>query len=62
MLLLTVGIDDPLHIGDDIRVVIMQHLGGNNYRVGIEAPKDVTILRDKVKKRDLETSEQEQEQ
>lgn len=38
---------DTIRIGDDIKVVI-RRVEGNQVRVGIEAPKDVLILREEV--------------
>lgn len=44
MLVLTRKENETICIGDDIRLTIMEIRGGN-VRVGIEAPKDVSIHR-----------------
>ena len=38
-------------IGDDIRITIVS-VNGKNVRVGIEAPREVTVLRAELEKRD----------
>lgn len=58
MLILTRRPMESIRIGKDITVTIMPARGGANtrVRVGIEAPKNVVILREeKVEKRDVET-------
>lgn len=37
-------------IGDDIRITIVS-VNGKNVRVGIDAPRDVTVLRAELEKR-----------
>jgi carbon storage regulator len=44
MLVLTRGLDEGIVIGDHIRVTVVRVTGGV-VRIGIEAPKDATILR-----------------
>jgi carbon storage regulator CsrA len=44
MLVLTRGLDEGIVIGDNIRVTVVRVTGGV-VRIGIEAPKDATILR-----------------
>jgi carbon storage regulator len=39
-----------LTIGDDIRITIVA-VNGKNVRVGIDAPRDVTVLRSELEKR-----------
>jgi len=41
---------DTILIGDDIKVVI-RRVEGKQVRVGIEAPKDVLVLREEVPNR-----------
>jgi carbon storage regulator CsrA len=48
MLVLTRKIQQQIQIGDSIRITILQ-VKGNSVRVGIEAPRDVRILRCEVK-------------
>lgn len=38
-------------IGDDIRITIVS-VNGKNVRVGIDAPRDVTVLRAELEKRE----------
>ncbi len=47
MLILTRRDGESLIIGNDIRVTI-QGVKGNQVRIGIEAPDDVTILREEL--------------
>ena len=49
MLILTRRIGETLTIGKDIKVVVMA-VNGSQVKVGIEAPKDVHVLRDDAKK------------
>jgi carbon storage regulator len=44
MLVLTRGIDEGIVIGDNIRITVVRVSGGV-VRIGIEAPRDATILR-----------------
>ena len=44
MLILTRRIDEALLLGDDVKVVVLS-VKGNQVRIGIEAPKDVHIVR-----------------
>jgi len=44
-------------INDDIRVVVISHKG-NQYRVGIEAPKSVIVHREEIYAKILEEREQ----
>ena len=58
MLTLDVREGEYIYIGEDIRICLVKRQGPNNY-IGIEAPKDIKILREKVKQKiDSETSEQ----
>lgn len=50
MLIMTHGFGDVVHIGPDIKLNILK-IEGNKIVIGYTAPKEVTILRDKVKKR-----------
>lgn len=49
MLLITRKAGEAVHIGDNIVVRILSSQNGQ-FRVGIEAPKDIQILRDNAKK------------
>jgi carbon storage regulator len=47
MLILTRRLDETILIGDDIEVTVVA-IESNQARVGIQAPKDVKILRDEL--------------
>ncbi|MDR0326862.1 MAG: carbon storage regulator CsrA [Planctomycetaceae bacterium] len=49
MLVLTRNIDEVITIGDDIRVMIVD-VRGDRVRIGIEAPRSVTVDREEVHK------------
>lgn len=50
MLTLDLREGEYIYIGDDIRICLVKRQGPNNY-IGIEAPRDIEILREKVKKK-----------
>ena len=50
MLILTRRIGESVMIGDDIAVAVID-IKGNQVRIGVAAPKDVTILREEVVRR-----------
>ena len=47
MLILTRKIGESIIIGDDILVKVIE-TGKNNIRIGIEAPKEISVLRREV--------------
>jgi len=47
MLVLTRKLDESLRIGDDIKITVLR-IKGNTIRIGIEAPKNVRVLRDEL--------------
>lgn len=53
MLVLTRNDGQSILIGDNIKLTVVSVKGGQ-VRFGIEAPPDVTILREEVSKRDTE--------
>ena len=50
MLILTRKAGEKIRIGDNITIHVVD-VGKGNVRIGIEAPKDVTIMRDEVLER-----------
>lgn len=61
MLVLTRKIEEKVKIGDDIYISILE-IGSGSVRIGIDAPKEVTILRmellEQVKKKNIESAAQ----
>ena len=51
MLILTRRIGETLKIGDTVSVTVLG-AQGNQVKLGIEAPKDVTVLREELRDRD----------
>ncbi|MFT4729915.1 MAG: carbon storage regulator [Granulosicoccus sp.] len=47
MLILTRRVDERIFIGDDITLCVLD-IEGNRVRLGLEAPKEVAILREEV--------------
>lgn len=47
MLVLTRKVNEEILIGDNIRIKIVD-IGAGRIRLGISAPRDVTVLRDEV--------------
>ena len=50
MLVLSRKKDEAIRIGDDIVVTVIRD--GTNVRLGIEAPKEISVLRDEVWERE----------
>ena len=48
MLVLTRKIGESFMIGDEIKVTIIDIIGGNKVRVGIEAPQAVPVYREEI--------------
>lgn len=51
MLVLTRKIDEQILIGDDIKITLVR-VKGNTVRIGIEAPKNIRVLRGELESRD----------
>jgi carbon storage regulator CsrA len=51
MLVLTRKLNERIMIGDNIRIIVVG-VRGNHVRLGIEAPPEVTILRDELARRE----------
>lgn len=47
MLVLTRKLDESINIGSDIKITILR-VKGNTIRIGIEAPRDVRVLRSEL--------------
>jgi len=50
MLILTRRVDERIFIGDNITLRVLD-IEGNRVRLGLDAPKDITILREEVHER-----------
>jgi len=48
MLVLTRKIGESFVIGDNIKVTIIDIIGGNKVRVGIDAPHEVPVYREEI--------------
>ena len=48
MLVVARDVDQKIKIGDDIWVTIVQIVGKREVRIGVQAPKDVLILREEL--------------
>jgi carbon storage regulator CsrA len=48
MLVLTRKLDESIRIGDDIKITVLR-VKGNTVRIGIEAPRDVRVVRNELK-------------
>ncbi|VAX07882.1 Carbon storage regulator [hydrothermal vent metagenome] len=60
MLILTRRMQEALMIGDDVRITVLG-VKGNQVRIGIDAPRDVTVHREEIYERiKLEKLEKEQ--
>lgn len=47
MLVVTRRVGEKVHIGDDITITLIK--AGANTKIGIEAPKDIRVMRDNAK-------------
>ena len=48
MLVLTRKVGESFVVGDDIKVTIIDVIGGNKVRVGIDAPQEVPVYREEI--------------
>lgn len=51
MLVLTRKVNEAILIGDEVEVVVLL-IKGDNVRIGIEAPREITVLRRELKEPD----------
>lgn len=56
MLILTRSTDESLMIGDDIEVVVLG-IKGNQVRIGVRAPRTVSVDREEIYRRKLKERE-----
>ena len=61
MLILTRRVGETLMIGDDVKVTVLG-VKGNQVRIGVEAPRDVTGHREEIFDRIKKEKEQEDSQ
>ncbi len=47
MLVLTRKLDEGIYIGNDVKITVIE-ITGNQVKLGISAPKDVSIFREEV--------------
>ena len=50
MLILTRRVDERIFIGDNITLCVLD-IEGNRVRLGLDAPKDIAILREEIHER-----------
>ena len=48
MLVLTRKIGESFVVGDDVKITIIDIIGGNKVRVGIDAPQEVPVYREEI--------------
>lgn len=52
MLVLTRKMDEQIHIGEDVTITVVR-LHGNTVRIGIEAPREISVRRGELPKAEL---------
>jgi carbon storage regulator len=55
MLILTRRVNESLLIGDDVTVTVLG-VKGNQVRIGVDAPRDVSVQREELANRNEDTS------
>ncbi len=61
MLILTRRVGETLMIGDDVAVTVLG-VKGNQVRIGVKAPKDVSVHREEIYERIRDEDESEEKQ
>lgn len=61
MLVITRKVGQILYIGDDIKVVVVS-VGRGVAQIGVEAPREVTILREEAKLKNEQTTTEQNEE
>lgn len=48
MLVLTRKIGESFVVGDDVKITVIDVIGGNKVRIGIHAPQEVPVYREEI--------------
>ncbi|WP_032093979.1 MULTISPECIES: carbon storage regulator CsrA [Pasteurellaceae] len=59
MLILTRKVGESLLIGDDVSITIL-NIRGNQVKIGVKAPKDVSVHREEIYQRIKEAQDEQQ--
>ena len=57
MLILTRKVGESLLIGDDVSITIL-NIRGNQVKIGVQAPKDVSVHREEIYQRIYQTKDE----
>ena len=59
MLILTRKVGESLLIGDDVSITIL-HVRGNQVKIGVKAPKEISVHREEIYQRIKQAEDKEQ--